>query len=364
MLRSPSSTSSGNAVRHVLLALESSCDDTAAAVLVSDVAPGAWTPADALPCIASTVVAAQTEHAAWGGVVPEVASRAHQQLVVGVARQALAEAGVAMGDLTAVAATRGPGLAGPLLVGMGFAKGVALATGAAFVGVHHLDGHLASALLSDAPPSYPYLALTVSGGHTLYVRVDAPGQAAVLGRTRDDAAGEAFDKVAKLMGLGYPGGPVIDRLSETGDPAFVRFPRTRLDGFDVSFSGIKTAVRVRLDAAGPAGSDARAAYLAAHGADLAASFQAAAVDMLVAPLARALDETGLGHVALVGGVSANRALRTAVANVCATRGAALAVPPMRYATDNAAMIGLAAWHRLATHGPDPLSLDAAPSASL
>lgn len=348
----------------VLLALESSCDDTAAAVLVADRAPEAWRAGDALPRVASTVVAAQEEHALWGGVVPEVASRAHQQQIVAVARQALSEAGVTLSDVTAVAATRGPGLAGPLLVGMGFAKGVALATGAAFVGVHHLDGHLASAMLADAPPSYPYLALTVSGGHTLYVRVDAPGEATVLGRTRDDAAGEAFDKVAKLMGLGYPGGPVIDHLAETGDPAFVRFPRTRLDGFDVSFSGIKTAVRVRLDAEGPPGSDVRTAFLTTHGADLAASFQAAVVDMLTAPLVRAMDETGLRSVALVGGVSANRALRVAVAEACAARGATLAIPPMRYATDNAAMIGLAAWHRLAAHGPDPLSMDVAPAAAL
>ena len=348
----------------LVLALESSCDDTAAAVLVADGPPGAWTVGDPLPRVAASVVSAQEEHALWGGVVPEIASRAHQQSVVGVVRRALGEAGVTLGDVSAVAATRGPGLAGPLLVGMGFAKGVALATGAAFVGVHHLEGHLASALLADTPPTYPYLALTVSGGHTLYVRVDAPGAHTVLGRTRDDAAGEAFDKVGKLLGLGYPGGPEIDRLSGDGDAAFVRFPRTRLDGFDVSFSGIKTAVRVRLDAAGPAKSDARAAFLDAHRADLAAAFQAAVVEMLVGPLVRALEATGLTGVALVGGVSANRALRGAVADACAARGAALAVPPLRYATDNAAMIGLAAWHRLATHGPDALSLDVAPSASL
>lgn len=342
-----------NAAAPLLLALETSCDDTAAAVLRGD-------------RVLASLVASQLEHGAWGGVVPEVASRAHQRAIVPVVQQALAEAGVQAGELDAVAATYGPGLAGALLVGLSFAKAYAFALGRPFVGVNHLDGHLYSAFLADSPPpGFPFLALTVSGGHTLLVRVDEGFRHTVLGRTRDDAAGEAFDKVAKLLGLGYPGGPAIDALAQTGDAAFVRFPRTRLPGYDFSFSGIKTAVRYTLDPihAGVPRPD-RDALLGAHLPDLAASFQAAVVDMLVGPLERALDDTGLGAVALVGGVSANRGLRAAAEALCARVGATLSIPPLRYCTDNAAMIGLAAQHRLAAFGPSPLTLSVAPSLTL
>jgi N6-L-threonylcarbamoyladenine synthase len=335
----------------VLLALETSCDDTAAAVLVDG--------ADAAPRVASSVVAGQDAHAVYGGVVPEVASRAHEQLVVRTVQRALAEAAVTVDAVTAVAATVGPGLAGSLHVGLSFTKAFAHARGLPFIGVNHLEGHLYSAFLAETPPAFPFLALVVSGGHTLLVHVEAGFRHRVLGRTRDDAAGEAFDKVGKLLGLGFPGGPVIDRLAESGDPGFVAFPRTRLPAFDTSFSGIKTAVRYWLDALPD-----RDATLSAHLPDVCASFQAAVVDMLTDPLARALAATGAQHVALVGGVSANRALRTATARVAARHGATLSVPPMRYCTDNAAMIGLAGLYRLQTAGSSPLTLTAQPALGL
>ena len=325
----------------------------------------------------ASVVAAQAEHAAFGGVVPEVASRAHQRHVVGVTAHALAEAGLGPGDVDAVAATYGPGLAGALLVGLSFAKGYALALGVPFVGVNHLEGHLYSVFLGDGdadapegdgPPAFPFLALTVSGGHTNLVLVEAGFRHTVLGRTRDDAAGEAFDKVAKLLGLGYPGGPLVDRLAQGGDPAFVAFPRTRLPGLDFSFSGVKTAVRYALDPAvvkaGAARPD-RDALLRDHLADLCASFQAAVVDMLVEPLGRALDaHPGVRDVAVVGGVSANRGLRAAAGALCAARGVRLHLPPPRFCTDNAAMIGVTAYHRLRAFGPSPLTLSAAPALTL
>ena len=322
--------------------------------------------------LASSVVAAQTEHAAYGGVVPEVASRAHQALVVPVVARALAEAGVGPSDLTAVAATYGPGLAGALLVGLSFAKAYALALGLPFVGVNHLDGHLYSVFLGEDGPDFPFLALTASGGHTNLVLVEEGFHHTVLGTTRDDAAGEAFDKVGKLLGLPYPGGPHVDRLAADGDARFVRFPRTRLPGYDFSFSGVKTAVRYALDPVTPPSSrngapalPGRDVLLRDHLADLCASFQAAAVDMLVEPLERALVATDVRAVALVGGVSANRGLRAAAGAACARHGARLFVPEPRFCTDNAAMIALAAHHRLAGtgpgSGPSPLSLGAAPA---
>ena len=347
-----------NAALPRILALETSCDDTAAAVVEGG-------------RLRSSVVAAQAEHAAFGGVVPEVASRAHQRHVVEVVDRALAEAGLAPSDVDAVAATYGPGLAGALLVGLSFAKGYALARGVPFVGVNHLEGHLYSVFLGDdgerTPPAFPFLALTVSGGHTNLVLVEDGFRHTVLGRTRDDAAGEAFDKVAKLLGLGYPGGPLVDRLAAEGHPSFMSFPRTRLPGFDFSFSGIKTAVRYALDPvvvkAGEPRPD-RDALLNGHLADLCASFQAAVVDMLVEPLGRALDATGVRDVAVVGGVSANTGLRAAAERLCIARGAKLHVPPPRFCTDNAAMIGVTAYHRLRAFGPSPLTLSAAPALTL
>lgn len=341
-----------NADGPLLLALETSCDDTAAAVLRGG-------------RVLSSVVAGQMEHAAWGGVVPEVASRAHQRAVVPVVQEALRQAGASASDLDAVAATYGPGLAGALLVGLSFAKAYAFGLGVPFVGVNHLEGHLYSAFLADTPPAFPFLTLTVSGGHTMLVLVDEGFRHTVLGRTRDDAAGEAFDKVAKLLGLGYPGGPVVDRLAHDGDPAFIRFPRTRLPGYDFSFSGIKTAVRYTLDPIhAHAPKPDRDALLGKHLPDLAASFQAAVVDMLLDPLERAMLDTGAKAVAVVGGVSANTGLRAAAEALCLKHGATLSIPPLRYCTDNAAMMGLAAQHRLAADGPSPLTLGVAPSLAL
>ncbi len=329
----------------VLLGIESSCDDTAAAVIAGGT-------------LRSSVVASQIEHAVFGGVVPEVASRAHQRAIVPVVQNALAEAGIDRGDLDAVAVTYGPGLAGALLVGLSFAKAYALALGVPLVGVNHLEGHLYSVFLDGDAPAFPYLCLVVSGGHTQLVLVERDFKHTTLGRTRDDAAGEAFDKTAKMMGLGYPGGPLLDALAAEGDPAFADLPRTFLADGSFSFSGIKTAVRYLLDARPD-----RAAFLETHAADLAASFQQAVIDMLMKPLRAAIAETGVRHVAIVGGVSANRGLRAAAARLADEMGVALHVPAPRYCTDNAAMIAVTAHFRFRAGQTSPLTLTAAPALS-
>jgi N6-L-threonylcarbamoyladenine synthase len=301
-------------------------------------------------------VASQEEHAAFGGVVPEVASRAHQRLIVPTVQQALRQAGVEQGALDAVAVTHGPGLAGALLVGLSFAKAYALALGIRLIGVNHLEGHLYSPFLSDAPPALPYLCLVVSGGHTQLVLVEEGLRHTTLGKTRDDAAGEAFDKVAKLVGLGYPGGPAVDRLAAQGDPATLDLPRTFLDDGAFSFSGVKTAVRyaVRDDPT----------LVGERLAGLCASFQQCVVDMLMGPFERAAEQTGVRDVAIVGGVSANRGLRAAAQQMAERRSLRLHVPHPRFCTDNAAMIGIAGLHRLRAGFDSPLTLAAAPSLSL
>lgn len=330
-------------VSPLVLGIESSCDDTAAAVLSGG-------------RLLSSVVASQLEHQAFGGVVPEVASRAHQRTIVPVVRAALEQAGVAQADLDAVAVTYGPGLAGALLVGLSFAKAYSLGLGIPIIGVNHLEGHLYSVFLEDEAPAFPYLCLIVSGGHTQLVLVEEDFRHTTLGRTRDDAAGEAFDKVAKLMGLGYPGGPALDRLAATGDPEAVALPRTMLPDGSFSFSGIKTAVRYHLDA-----QPDRAAYVQEHGADLAASFQAAVIDMLLKPLRRAIRETGVSHVAIVGGVSANRGLRAAAEALTRRLGVKLYIPSIAHCTDNAAMIAITGHFRLAAGQTSPLTLTAEPA---
>lgn len=313
-----------------ILALESSCDETACAVV------------EGLH-VRSSVIASQVAlHAKFGGVVPELASRHHLTAVVPVVREALAIAEVGLGDVEAIAVTEGPGLVGALLVGVQLARGLSLATGLPLVGVHHMEGHLMSPFLGDAEIEAgefaPHLALSVSGGHSELVHVQALGRYAVLGSTRDDAAGEAFDKAAKLLGLGYPGGPVIDRLAAEGDPKAVAFPRAMLGGRDnleFSFSGLKTAVAVYIDQHGqPASRQALA--------DVCASFQAAVVAVLVAKVRVARRKIGASLVTIVGGVSANAGLRTALAAAAETDGFTLRVPPLRYCGDNAAMIGGAA----------------------
>ncbi|GIV58406.1 MAG: tRNA N6-adenosine threonylcarbamoyltransferase [Rhodothermaceae bacterium] len=332
----------------VVLAIESSCDDTAAAVVAGGI-------------LRSNVVSSQRVHAGFGGVVPELASRAHQRLIVPVVEAALEEAGVRRTDLDAVAVTYGPGLAGSLLVGLSFAKALAFGLGVPLVGVNHLEGHIYSVFIEPPVPPFPYLCLVVSGGHTQLVLVDEGFRHTLLGQTRDDAAGEAFDKVGKMLGLDYPGGPVIDRLASEGDPAFHAFPRTRLEGYDFSFSGIKTAVLYHLNAYTE---EERNRLLERHRADLCAAFQQAVVDMLIDPLRRAVRATGARHVALVGGVSANTGLRAAAQALAQEEGVTLYTPPLAYCMDNAAMIGVTAHVKLAAGLTSPLTLTAEPALAL
>ncbi len=321
-----------------VLALESSCDETAAAVVEGSQ-------------VRSSVVRSQVAvHERFGGVVPELASRHHLGAVVPVVDEALERAGYRLRDLDAIAVTEGPGLVGALLVGVQTARGLAMAAGVPLVGVHHMEGHLWSAFLGDAErpaePMQAHLALLVSGGHTELVDVEGLGRYRILGATRDDAAGEAYDKVAKLLGLGYPGGPVIDRLAAEGDPAAVTFPRAMAsrETLEFSFSGLKTAVRVHVDRHGlPASRSALA--------DLCASFQAAVIDVLVLKAVQALEKTGRDRLHIVGGVAANRGLRKAATEAAKARGFTLVVAPVRYCGDNAAMIGAAAAARLDAGAP-------------
>ncbi|MGA1362664.1 MAG: tRNA (adenosine(37)-N6)-threonylcarbamoyltransferase complex transferase subunit TsaD [Ilumatobacteraceae bacterium] len=327
----------------VVLAIETSCDETAAAVVMGG------------NDVLSSVVSSQIDvHARFGGVVPEVASRAHLETIVPVVRRALAESGIDAGRIDAVAATAGPGLIGALLVGVSAAKGLALAWDRPFIGVNHLEAHMYAGLLDHPGLQLPAVVLLVSGGHTMLVHMRGPGDYRILGRTVDDAAGEAYDKVARWLGLGYPGGPAIDRLAAEGDPAAVSFPRAMLhDGLDFSFSGLKTAVvnHVRRN---PGMSNA----------DVAASFQAAVVDVLCAKSLRAAAATGVKAVVLGGGVAANSLLRSEMTRRGAEAGITVALPSREMCTDNAAMIAAAAWHRLAADGPMGLDCGAWPNLRL
>ncbi|MCL2340935.1 MAG: tRNA (adenosine(37)-N6)-threonylcarbamoyltransferase complex transferase subunit TsaD [Proteobacteria bacterium] len=313
----------------LILAIESSCDDTAAAVLEPE------------SRIRSSVVSSQHEiHARFGGIVPELASRRHIEMIRPVVDEALAQAGIGLDDIDLIAATQGPGLVGSLLVGFTFAKAVALARGLPCVGVDHMAGHLLSCLLENPQPAFPYTALIVSGGTTSLFAVDDPLSFTRLGRTRDDAAGEAFDKVAKLLDLGYPGGPAISRLAAGGNPAAIAFPRSRLgaDSLDFSFSGLKTAVAAHIDSQGRQCPPQAVA-------DICASFQEAVVDVLVDKTLAAVERTGHRRVVLGGGVAANPRLRTVLAERCAQNDVALFMPAPALCTDNAAMIGLAGYYR-------------------
>ncbi|NNE34398.1 MAG: tRNA (adenosine(37)-N6)-threonylcarbamoyltransferase complex transferase subunit TsaD [Rhodothermales bacterium] len=331
-----------------ILAIESSCDDTAASI-VSD------------GRVESSIVSSQLGHAAYGGVVPEIASRAHQRMIVPVVQSALQEAGRSLTDVDAVGVTYGPGLAGSLLVGLTFAKGLAVALDLPLVGINHLEGHLYSVYADGVNPERPSLSLIVSGGHTELVRMEPDQSLTVLGKTRDDAAGEALDKFAKLLGLGFPGGPIVDQLAESGDPAFHRYPRARLDAYDFSFSGIKTSVLYHLN---QFDDEERSQFIADHKHDLCASFLAAVIDMLMHQLEKALDESDYKSVCLVGGVSANRQLRARISDLCILRDTDLYIPDASYRTDNAAMIGVAAFHKLKAGATAPLTLTIDPSARL
>jgi N6-L-threonylcarbamoyladenine synthase len=326
-----------------VLGIETSCDETAAAV----VARGTE--------VRSSVVSSQIDlHAEFGGVVPEIASRSHVELLTPVVADALVEAGVEGRDVAAVAATVGPGLVGALLVGVSAAKALALVWDVPFVGVNHLEAHLYAALLEAPDLELPLVFLLVSGGHTMLVAMEGHGQYRVLGSTVDDAAGEAFDKVARHLGLGYPGGPIIDRLAQDGDPEAIAFPRAMPgDNLDFSFSGLKTAVvnHVRQHP------DVRAE-------DVAASFQEAVVDVLVAKARRAADEIGAEAIALGGGVAANSRLREAFLAAAEEDGRPGYVPSRAMCTDNAAMVASCGWYRLRADGPTSLAIGADPALRL
>jgi len=327
----------------LVLGIESSCDETAAAVLLDG------------RRILSNVVASQDDvHAPFGGVVPELASRRHLEIVVPIVDRALAEAGVQAEGLDGIAVTRGPGLVGSLLVGCAVAKSMAYVHGKALVGVNHLEGHIYAAFLTDDPPEHPFLALVVSGGHTALYHARAPLEYALVGQTRDDAAGEAFDKVAKLLGLGFPGGPVIQRAAEDGDPRAIAFPPARMsDGaLDFSFSGIKTAVSLYVKRHGPLSAGAVA--------DVAASFQAAAVRMLVRRTIHAALDLGVKRLVLTGGVAANGPLRAALTAEAGQHALHLHIPPRHLCTDNAAMIAAAGTARLLAGERADLTMNAIP----
>ena len=327
----------------VVLAIETSCDETAAAVVMGGT--------DVL----SSVVSSQIDlHARFGGVVPEIASRAHVEILPNVIDQAIAEAGIDTSRIDAVAATHGPGLIGALLVGVSAAKALAFTWGVPYIGVNHLEAHLYAGLLEDSSLEFPLVVLLVSGGHTMLIEMQDFGSYRLLGRTIDDAAGEAFDKVARFLGLGYPGGPAIDRLAVEGDPSAIDFPRAMLhEGLDFSFSGLKTSV---------------INYVRKHSeastADVAASFQMAVVDVLVAKSVRAVRSVDARGLVLGGGVAANSLLRTQFAAACDALDIRCSLPSRAMCTDNAAMIGSAAWYRLRSDGATPLDTGAFPNLRL
>ena len=331
------------AAPRTVLGIETSCDETSAALLTGADGPDGGR-------LASCVILSQDVHRVYRGVVPELASRAHLVAVADVVDRALDDAGARLDDVDLLAVTAGPGLAGALLVGVTYAKGLALATGTPLVGVHHLEGHLFGTVLEDPAAEPPFVALLISGGHSMLLDVPAWGRYRLLGETRDDAVGEAFDKVGSLLGLGYPGGPAIERAAASGDPGRYRFPRPMLHGgqrpgdadyFDLSMSGLKTAlihaVRASTD-------------LDADRPHLARGFQDAVIDVLLAKTLRALEVTGHRRAVLGGGVACNGALRAALTAALAERGATLHAPSPRLATDNAAMIARAGAFRAAEAG--------------
>ena len=316
-----------------ILGIESSCDDTSAAVLRNDV-------------LLSNVTSSQAVHQSYGGVVPELASRAHQQNIVPVVDQALKKAGIEKEQLSAVAFTRGPGLMGSLLVGVSFAKGFARALGIPLVDVNHLQGHVLAHFIQEpdrqnAIPPFPFLCLLVSGGNSQIVKVNAYNDIEVLGQTIDDAAGEAIDKCSKVMGLGYPGGPIIDKLARQGNPAAFKFAEPHIPGLEYSFSGLKTSFLYSLQKWVKDDPN----FIENHKEDLAASLEFTIVDILMKKLRLAVKQTGITHVAVAGGVSANSGLRNAFHEAAEKEGWTIYIPKFSYTTDNAAMIGITGYFK-------------------
>ncbi len=324
----------------IVLGIESSCDETAAAIVENG------------EKVLSSIVSSQIDiHHRYGGVVPELASRKHIESIVPVVNEAIHTSGRKLSEIDGVAVTQGPGLIGCLLVGFSFAKAWAWSRDIPVVGVDHLEGHINSVFICDSPPQFPFIALLVSGGHTSIYHVTSHTQARLMGRTRDDAAGEAYDKVAKMLKLGYPGGSIIDELAVRGDAGKIRFPRSYLDkdGFDFSFSGMKTAVN---------------RYIQNHpneyreqAADIAAGFQDAVTDVLCFKLMKAAQETGCRHIAVVGGVAANKGLREKIRSQAADKNLTLHIPPVELCGDNAAMIAATGFHYLKAGHRLPLDAD-------
>ncbi|MDO5340749.1 MAG: tRNA (adenosine(37)-N6)-threonylcarbamoyltransferase complex transferase subunit TsaD [Eubacteriales bacterium] len=332
----------------LILAIESSCDETAAAVVKNG--------REVLSNVINTQIAIHTE---YGGVVPEIASRKHIENINPVIKKALSDAGVTLDDIDAIGVTYGPGLVGALLVGVAEAKAIAFAKNKPLVGVHHIEGHISANYVENKELEPPFVALVVSGGHTHLVKVNDYGEYEIIGRTRDDAAGEAFDKVARAIGLGYPGGPKIDKLAKEGNPDAIEFPRAHVDDapYDFSFSGIKSAVLNYINSANMQGKEI-------NRADVAASFQKAVVDALVSRAVRLAKECGMDKLAIAGGVASNSALRAAVQEECAKNNIRFYSPSPVLCTDNAAMIGAAAYYEYikgVRHGYD---LNAVPNLKL
>ncbi|HVK49244.1 MAG TPA: tRNA (adenosine(37)-N6)-threonylcarbamoyltransferase complex transferase subunit TsaD [Pseudobacter sp.] len=321
-----------------ILAIESSCDETSAAVCVDGK-------------ILSNFIATQAVHEQYGGVVPELASRAHMQHIVPVVDRALKEAGRQLSDLDAIAFTQAPGLIGSLLVGAQFAKSLSLALSKPLIAVHHMQAHVLANLIEDPKPNFPFLCLTVSGGHTQIVRCESPQQLTIIGETIDDAAGEAFDKSAKLLGLPYPGGPLIDKYAKTGDPNRFKFPEPQIPGLDFSFSGLKTAILYFLQE----NTKANPSFVEENLADICASIQHRIISILMNKVKKASTETGIKDVCIAGGVSANSGLRTALKETGEKLKWNTFIPAFQYCTDNAGMIAITAYYKFLAGESNALS---------
>ena len=330
----------------ILLAIESSCDETSAAIMVDGE-------------LKSNVISTQLIHSEWGGVVPELASRAHQKSIIPVVQEALQKANINKNDLNAIAFTRGPGLLGALMVGTSFAKSLALSLDIPLIEVNHMQAHVLSNLIADPQPEFPFLCLTVSGGHTQIVLCKDALNMEILGETLDDAAGEAFDKTAKLLDLPYPGGPLIDQYAQEGDPKKFHFPEPQIEGLNFSFSGVKTSILYFLQKQLKADPD----FISKHLPDICASAQYCIVNILLHKLKKASLQTGIKTICLAGGVSANKGLRNAMQEMAEKYQWKLFIPEMEYCTDNAAMIAVTGYYKFLAGYSSPLTVSASARAA-